>query len=210
MGLTSKFLGFVFLAATVQAHANDGSIAVVDVLGVAPGASGLNSEAKFYGGDTKAFADTLPVTDVLGGKSVAFASPKLAVSVYCGREYDRPTNGEKRTDWMCTFRVTDRKGAYIDGPDEAGDVWKAESGSFQAFAGNATSRVLGIGPAPTNGLLASFYGGNAFYFAEKVPSRLNFDSASYRISLTCSRTYRRPTNGESRSDFKCDVTSQAK
>ncbi len=70
--------------------------------------------------------------------------------------------------------------------------------------------MLGIAPQISTGTLFTFYGGNAVYFAQRLPSAITFSSAKYRVKLACQKNYKRPTTGELRSDYMCSLSVQPK
>lgn len=186
-------------------HADDGGIAVIDVLGVSP-TTVINSTVKVYGGDAKALYEVLPVTAIpqIIAKSIAIASPSYVISINCYQDYERPTTGEARSDFMCEFNVNTRKGSHID-EDEV-DKWKAEASSFTPYSRKSSDlAVLGIDPgtAPLSKPLYQFYGKNAEMLAKVLPFFLGFQSKVYRFNQTCQQNYKRPTTGEMRSDYMC-------
>jgi hypothetical protein len=192
----------------IQAHANDGSIAVVDVLGIAPNAPNTSWIAA-YGGNTKRLYDVLPVTAIpeIKWKSLFFASPSYAVTINCHEEYQRPTTGETRYDYMCSFHIDSRENSGVDW--EENNPWYASPDDFFSYVGSSSITALGVYPGPVkNGKFFSFYGGNAQYFAERIPSALTFSSPKYRLKLACQKDYQRPTTGEWRSDYMCTVSVQ--
>jgi hypothetical protein len=196
-------------AFSIQAFANDGGIAVVDVLGVAPAAP-LNTEITVYGNQLEKFYNVLPVTFVYPEqyKSLYFASPKYAASVFCKQEYERPTTGETRTDYMCTFKAETREDAGVDNEDN--NPFPVEASSFTAFSGSSNLSVLGVAPGIASGNVFSFYGGQAKYLAQRIPSALKFSSGKYRVTLACQKNYKRPTTGELRSDYMCTLSVKPK
>ncbi len=205
----TKFVLAAFAAFSMQAFANDGGIAVVDVLGVAPVAP-LNTEITVYGNDLADFYNVLPTTFVFPEqfKSLYFASGKYAASVFCQKEYNRPTNGEPRNDYMCTFKAQTREDAEVD--DEENNPFNPQASDFASFSGSSNVSVLGVAPAISNGTLFSFYGGQASYLAQRLPSSVKFTSGKYRVTLGCKKTYKRPTTGETRNDYMCTLSVQPK
>jgi len=198
-----KWLSVLALFAGLQAHANDGGIVLVDVLGIAPAQGITKTEVKLYGKDTKRLAQVLPVTDVMGGRSVHMASDKWVSYIYCQKQYERPTNGETRNDWMCTIGLEPRAGSIVD-MDE-GDKTIAEASMFTDFSGSNSRKALGILPSPERGLLFSVYGDRLNLLAERLPEVLTFNSPSYMVELNCGQNYERPTTGEVRNDYLCQL-----
>lgn len=198
-----KWFCLIALAFGLQAHANDSGYALIDVLGVAPATEISKSDVKVYGGDTKALYDVLPVTSVGNWKSLLLLSGQYAVSLNCSEEYDRPTNGEARKDYMCEFKVNTRKEA--DGWLEEVDKSYVNDSSMTPYSGNHVARVLGIS-AQSTGEIFSFYGEQAGVLARQLPSPLKFQSAAYTATLACARNYHRPTNNELRNDYMCKLS----
>lgn len=198
-----KFLSVLVLFSALQAHANDSGLVLVDVLGIAPAAGVSKTEIKLYGKDTKRLAQVLPVTDVVGGRSVHMVSERWVSYIYCAKQYERPTNGETRNDWMCTLGIEPREGSVVDMPDIDKSV--ADAGMFSNFPGSANRQALGIVPGGEYGLLFSIYGSRMNLLAERLPSVLTFSSAAYRVQISCDQAYYRPTNGELRNDWMCNV-----
>lgn len=201
-----KFLSVLVLFSALQAHANDSGLVLVDVLGIAPASGVTRTEVKLYGKDTKRLAQVLPVTDVVGGRSVHFVSEHWVSYIYCSKSYERPTNGEMRNDWMCTLGIEPRAGSVVDNPDI--DKAIAEAGMFNTFSGSHNRKALGIVPADTYGLLFSIYGARMNLVAERLPDTLTFSSNAYKIRLSCDEAYYRPTNGELRNDWMCNVFAE--
>lgn len=204
-----KFLLLSLTAFSLQAFANDGGIAVVDVLGVAPVAP-LNTEVTVYGKQLEKFYNVLPVSFVYPEqyKSIYFASAGYAVGINCQQEYVRPTTGETRTDYMCTFKTQTRADAGVDLEDN--NPFPVEASNFFPYSGSSNLSVLGVAPGISNGTVASFYGGQAKYLAERIPASLKFSSGKYRVTLGCVKNYKRPTTGEQRSDYMCTLSVKPK
>ena len=145
----------------------------------------------------------LPISDVSGNRNVYFASEKWLASIYCQTEYDRPSNGEKRYDWMCFFSVVPRLGSEFDLEDTNKTYADEESFTFfQSTPGDHD--LLGIEPAPIRGNLFKVYGNQLNLFAQQLPGPLVFQSALYRVEINCRENYLRPSNGEARSDHMCE------
>lgn len=203
-----KFLSILVFFASFQAFANDGATAIVEVLGISPG-PGITKkvETKFYGGQAEAFANVMPVSDVSGGRSATFVSDLWIASLYCYKNYERPTNGETRSDWMCELQLLPKKGSWLDQQD-GGDKFWPNSGDFNVFAGHSENVVLGVVPPPKSGHLFSFYGGNAGHFAAKMPAAVSFQSKAHQVTIACQQGYQRPTTGQWRNDYMCSVYAQ--
>ncbi len=199
-----KFLLAALSVFTLQAQANDGSIAVVEVLGVAPGAAN-GSAVSVYGGNTKHLYDVMPVTAIpqIKWKSLYFASPGYAASINCHEEYVRPSNGETRFDYMCTFAIDSRENSGVDWEDN--NPWNPDWSDFSAFSGSSAISVLGVAPGPVTGQMFAFYGGDAERLAANLPAKVTFSSPKYRVTLACQQNYKRPTTGEWRSDYMCSL-----
>lgn len=201
-----KLFSALLLAVSFQAQANDSAIAIVEVLGVNPGANVSEVTTSFYGGQAKRFADVMPVSDVVGGRSATFVSDLWVASFWCSKQYERPTNGQWRDDWMCTINLSTRNKSGVDGTD--GDKFYPNIGDFSTFNSGSNNPVLGIVPAKKSGHLFSFYGKNAGFFASRMPESVFFQSPRYDITITCNQHYERPTTGEWRNDYMCSVYAQ--
>ncbi|MGE0527553.1 MAG: hypothetical protein AB7G93_12640 [Bdellovibrionales bacterium] len=191
------------LACCGQAFANDGGIAVIDVLGVMPGPARDQAEVKIYGGDVKALFDSLPSTSVGDyGKSLAIASRNNVVQILCTQEYDRPTTGQSRSDYECRFSVVRRSRSGIDTGQI--DIIRPTLSSFTRYRAHNEARVLGIDPGGMPmGEMFSFYGNEAWLWTRALPNRLTFVSGLYQVQIACQREYERPTTGEWRDDYMC-------
>lgn len=198
-----KWLSLLALVTGLQAHANDGGIVTVDVLGIAPAAGVSTTEVKVYGEDTRKLAQVLPVTDVMGGRSVHLVSGQWAASIYCEKQYGRPSNGETRTDWMCTFSLQTRAESGVD--DQDGEKAVGEAKDFTRFTGSPELRALGIVPGGNSGTVFNVYGERLNLLATKLPPTLTFNSDAYQVEFLCERSYRRPTTGEMRNDYFCSL-----
>jgi hypothetical protein len=205
--LKNLFVLAAFAVVSAAAQADDGGIAVINVLGVSPGTN-PKAQVQIYGGSTKALYNVLPQTSVqeVHIRNIAFASSAYVVSVVCFQEYQRPTTGETREDYMCEFNVNDRKSADIDGDDTP--ILKFDDYVFFTPYALKTAdlSVLGVNPIGLNaGQGFAWYGAEAEMFATMIPSTLTFTSGTHRVVLNCSKNYVRPTTGEQRSDYMCQL-----
>ena len=196
--LKYALLALVFSA---RAFANDSGIVMLEVQGIAPYQNLSKQEVKLYGKDTKALADVLPVTDVVGGRSVHIVSAAWVASIYCQEEYERPTNGQTRRDWMCTLGIEPRAGSIIDNQDF--DKAIADASSFTAFSGSTARQALGIAPAERNGYLFSAYGKNMELLATKLGENLTFSSSRYTVDFNCTQEYW--IDSERKNDYMCTI-----
>lgn len=138
-------------------------------------------------------------------RDVAFASANYVVALYCYQDYTRPSNGVQMHDYMCTFKVTDRKSADIS--DGETDLQPVDGKSFTPYTldTNVVS-VTGVNPGNLKvGQGFAWYGKNAQLFGQVIPGTLAFVSPSHTVTLTCTQYYKRPSTGELRSDYMCEV-----
>ncbi len=182
-------------------HAVNGDSAIVEVLGVAPSNNAQGKTIQVYGGQTRHLYEMLPDTG-MGSyeRKVTMLSRAWAVEFYCHREYERPTTGETRYDYMCEISLNRRSSVHQEG-------WEAYPEDFSAYYGNNPGQVLGINPGDADdGDFLSFYGGNTYILASSLPERLILRSRAYTLTFSCWQDYQRPTTGEWRSDYMCTVT----
>ncbi len=208
----TKWLWLLVMACSLNlAHANDGGIAIVDVLGVAPAQGVSHEEIKIYGGDTSALMKVMPISSVQKDwRSLAFLSDLWAVLLDCGPDYNRPTDNSPRHDFMCTFSLRPRAEWQRDNNEEIVDWQYPAASKFFTFNGPVDRGVLGIVPASVSGAVFSFYGEKARFFGQRLPPMLSFQSAGHFITITCRKTYNRSSNGELRHDWMCTVYSNSK
>lgn len=202
----------VSLLLSTLAHANDGSFIYLDVLGVAPGkmqgVAGTGTSIDIYGNDAVRFAELFAYAPIHEAYQFDIVSNSWNVSIWCPKYYTRPTNGESRSDFMCSIWLNSFS------PEILADI-KENMDSYEVFSplgaiNNGTYNVLGINPNGIGkGILFEVYGDNAYVLNESLNGgKMVLRSKAYAVTVGCVKTYVRPTTGEVRDDYKCTFSLQ--
>jgi hypothetical protein len=147
----------------------------------------------------------------MGNTAINFFSMNYGAGIWCVQNYVRPTTGEQRDDYMCTFDVYRSQG----GPDF--EEWEGDSYNLYeqktdlvSLSGKNIS-ALGIYPVgiPT-GEVFSFYGKQASYVAKNlVGNGFSMKSGAYTLKMACAKSYVGPVSGQTENDYICTVTLKA-
>ncbi len=204
----------VFVSASL-AMANDGSTPYINVQGVQPNGNVWEDQGEFksvkvYGKEVKNLFEALPYdyVEIELSRSINFYSGNYGLSVWCTKDYERPTNFEQRSDYMCTFSVFRSNGGPSVEEWEGDSYNVAQDNSLQSPLVDKNVDALGIFPENiAAGEVFSFYGKQTQYVAQNlVGSGITIKSSSYTFSWKCQKDYVRPTTGEKMNDYMCKLS----